>query len=272
MNVSRLNQWIVITTSLRHHAFAMENALGRLPEEIAEREYNEFFVSTAKHAVTLTVHICEEVGLKGAADQARRLLNLLDKTPQLKVMAFALNDLYNRITSDTEDVQFVSASGSHAKLLDHNSDDVCSDMVASKLNKAAIEMEEGRICLAMGLTTASVFHMMRASELAVQRLGKLLKISLDPETTSWANIMDQVEKKIRELSAKSAAQRKKRNSLAAASAHLQAVRIAWRNEVMHPHRSYDEVEAWDIYRSTRAFMENIAPLLPEPRRSRKRLA
>ena len=43
-------------------------------------------------------------------------------------------------------------------------------------------------------------------------------------------------------------------------AHLNSVRIAWRNEVMHPKQSYTREEAHTIFQAVRAFMIYLAEL------------
>lgn len=59
-----------------------------------------------------------------------------------------------------------------------------------------------------------------------------------------------------------------RTALATAVAHLSVVRIAWRNEVMHPKATYTEEEAATIFEHTKAFSATLAEILldagPEP--------
>ena len=48
---------------------------------------------------------------------------------------------------------------------------------------------------------------------------------------------------------------------AAIQAHLYNVKVAWRNEVMHPKATYTELEARDILNHVRAFLTELVKIL-----------
>ena len=133
--------------------------------------------------------------------------------------------------------------------------------VAGKFELANEDIAEAGKCLALQRPTACVFHLMRAMELAVQTLGKKLKIQINVKTETWHQIMLHVNKSIEQLPSKTPAQKRKKSLYAGGAAHLQSVRLAWRNEVMHPKQTYTRQEALDIFNATRAFMSSIAPLV-----------
>jgi hypothetical protein len=263
MIVSRLHQWLVVVTGLRVQSFGMDNALSRLPEDIVEREYGEFFKSSALNLVEMARTLCDEVGLNGAEREAKRLTDQIARGMIARVLSTSLTHLHDRIVVDTEDIHAVHTSGEMAKLLSEDNGMAFHPAVKERLPAAAREMADGAACLALGMGTASVFHMMRATELGVQALGAKMKI--DPTTSNWSNIMEQVDKKLKDMPSKTGAQRQKKNLIALASAHLQVVRMAWRNEVMHPHRVYSLEDAQVIFAATRAFMLQLSLLLPKKR-------
>jgi hypothetical protein len=58
-----------------------------------------------------------------------------------------------------------------------------------------------------------------------------------------------------------AAQRKRHAQVAGAAAHLHTVRIAWRNEVMHPKQTYTVDEATRIFNSVESFFRDLVEFL-----------
>jgi hypothetical protein len=130
--------------------------------------------------------------------------------------------------------------------------------VSKKFPKAIEDISEAAKCLAFQRCTASVFHLMRVMEIGVRTLGRKLKVSVDVENETWYQIMEHVDGAIRKLPAQTANNKRRKAELAAISANLNAVRIAQRNEVMHPKQTYTREEAHAVYRATKAFMDHLA--------------
>jgi hypothetical protein len=61
--------------------------------------------------------------------------------------------------------------------------------VAKKFRDAANDIEHAGNCLALGESTACVFHLMRAMETAVRRLGERLHVTINPKDT-WGKILN----------------------------------------------------------------------------------
>src|SRR3989344_2414923 len=123
---------------------------------------------------------------------------------------------------------------------------------------ALFDLDEGAKCLAVGRYTSCVFHMMRIMETGVQQLGQKLGITINPKDESWYQILLHVDKAINQLPITTASQKDVKAGYAACSAHLGSVRIAWRNEVMHPKATYTEEEAKEIFAHVRTFMRELA--------------
>ena len=129
--------------------------------------------------------------------------------------------------------------------------------VAQKFPKAISDSEDAGNCIALGLATPAVFCLMRVMERGVQRLGKKLGVKLAGEM-NWQNILDQVDKAIKALPAKTTAQKRRKAKFAGASAHLYNVKLAWRNPVMHPKENYSAQHAAEIYGLVKIFMGHLA--------------
>ena len=71
---------------------------------------------------------------------------------------------------------------------------------------------------------------------------------------NWQNILDEVNKAIKGLDPKS----EETKALASVSAHLYNVKLAWRNEVMHPKATYTQEESEAIFVSVSTFMGELA--------------
>ncbi|MBU6508243.1 MAG: hypothetical protein KGQ82_12160, partial [Alphaproteobacteria bacterium] len=118
------------------------------------------------------------------------------------------------------------------------------------------DISEAGKCLALNRWNAAVFHLMRVMEIALQKLGDVLNVSLVNEK-QWQNILDEVNREIRKLDHKLP----RTIALAEISFHLYAVKLAWRNEVMHPKQTYTHEEADAIFRNVRIFIRELAGVI-----------
>lgn len=126
------------------------------------------------------------------------------------------------------------------------------EAVSKKFPQVSEDSQEAAKCYACARYTACVFHLMRVMEYGVQRLGSKLGI-VHPENLVWQVILDQVNKKIGALQ-----KSPKTKRLAEVASHLYAVKIAWRNEVMHPKATYTEEEAQALVAQVGLFMAALA--------------
>jgi hypothetical protein len=131
--------------------------------------------------------------------------------------------------------------------------------VATRFPNLQADIIEAGNCLALGCATACVFHLMRVMESAVQEFGRVLGI-LAVDTKNWQNILDEVNKVIKGLPSKGTLT----PSLSEAAANLYSVKLAWRNEVMHPKATYTVREAEDVLRQVKLFMNTLADRIPAP--------
>ena len=128
--------------------------------------------------------------------------------------------------------------------------------VIGKLPNASSDIGEAGKCFALSRYTACVFHVMRVMEHAVQQLGSKLGVTM-PDTLVWQVILDQVNKSIKGMDQKLPATKK----YAEISAHLYCVKLAWRNEVMHPKATYTKEEAKAVVDNARLFLRSLVDVL-----------
>lgn len=128
--------------------------------------------------------------------------------------------------------------------------------VNAKFPSIQYDMVEAGNCFAMGRGTACVFHLMRVMETGVQAFGTKLGVTLANEK-NWQNILDEINREIKKLPPKDAAT----VAMSQAAANLYAVKLAWRNEVMHPNDTYTLEEAENLIRQVKLFMEQLATIV-----------
>lgn len=130
--------------------------------------------------------------------------------------------------------------------------------VSSKFPKSIEDIEGAGNCLALNQSTACVFHLMRVMEDGVQALGKKLKVKINVKVESWNEILQHVDKAISPMPTKTPPQRKRKEERANVSVLLSHVRIAWRNDVMHPKKTYTPDEAREVFDAVKSFMRHLS--------------
>jgi hypothetical protein len=127
--------------------------------------------------------------------------------------------------------------------------------VESKFPKASEDIVEAAKCLAFQRPTATVFHLMRVMEIAVQGLfSKILaKGTID---RPWGMLLSDIAAAIALLPTKA-----ERDAWSEVKSLLYHVKQAWRNDVMHPKQTYTQQEAESIFLAVKAFMASLAVLI-----------
>lgn len=122
--------------------------------------------------------------------------------------------------------------------------------------KAAAEISEAAMCLAFQRPTATVFHLMRAMELAVQKLADTLGVAKVEK--EWGKLLADIGSAIEAMP-----KGKERDTWSSVHSHLYHVKQAWRNDTMHPKTTYTEAEAEAVFAAVKTFMAELVPMLGE---------
>jgi hypothetical protein len=133
---------------------------------------------------------------------------------------------------------------------------------------AHVELREGGRCFAVGLNTAAVFHAMRAVEIGMRALAEELQVKFPFPTVlaDWANVIDQIEAKIRDMKGQPKGTKKDEDLKFYSEAGMQFryFKDGWRVRVAHTREIYDEGQALAAIDHAVAFFETLAPRLSEP--------
>lgn len=166
----------------------------------------------------------------------------------------AITHLESTIAAEMADKSFMFVPPERAAYYDQP--ELFGKEVNAKFPDIQFDVVEAGNCYAAGRGTAVVFHLMRIMETGVQAFGTKLKVKLAGEK-NWQNILDEVNKAIKALNPKD----RGTVEMSQASANLYAVKLAWRNEVMHPKDTYTLEEADNLIRQVRIFMGKLATIV-----------
>lgn len=197
------------------------------------------------------------MGLPLSSKTACKLRAGLAKNKTLASLDLA-GDLARRIHDELELRYFLALSPSERDLYEQKLS-LFGDKVEFILSPASEDISEAGKCLALGRYTATVFHLMRAMEIAVKSLGVKLNVTVidkDNIDLEWGKILANLSTPIQAMP-----KGEEKEAWSAAQSFLVYVKIAWRNPTMHPKQTYTEEEAKSIFSAVRAFICDICKLL-----------
>jgi hypothetical protein len=200
-------------------------------------------------------NLCSAIGLTLSVKHIDRLVaNFSPGSTNAGLFQDAITELHRRIADEMEEKLFFYVPSERATY--YNQAELLGKDVNAKFPSLQFDIAEAGNCYATGRGTAVVFHLMRITENGVQAFGNKLGVILVNEK-NWQNILDEINKKIKTLPPKDPST----VALSQASANLYAVKLAWRNEVMHPKDTYTLEEADNLIRQVKLFMEQLATIV-----------
>lgn len=127
-------------------------------------------------------------------------------------------------------------------------------VVSDKFPAASEDIEEAAKCFALDRYTASIFHLMRAMEVAVRELSA--KLGISNQSREWGKLLSDINTKIQGMPMGA-----ERNAWSESASLLYHVKQAWRNDVMHPKGTYTLEQAREVFAAVKSFMANLGTLL-----------
>jgi len=196
---------------------------------------------------------CQQIGLTISTKSTEAVLRLREKGTTIGAALDAIGVLEQTIAWEMEDRLFMYVDPERAARF--NQPELFGKDVNAKFPNIQFDVVEAGNCYATGRSTAVVFHLMRIMETGVQAFGTELGVALADEK-NWQNILDEIDKAIKVLP-----KTPQRVEMSQTSANLYAVKLAWRNEVMHPNDTYTLEEADNLIRQVKIFMEQLATIV-----------
>jgi hypothetical protein len=209
---------------------------------------------------------CEVLELSASVRRCSLFLNALNKKNlawlQLKNEAEVL---FQEIQGELRERVFAFVPTSKAAKLTNISKEWAE--VWTKFPSCKQDVERAVDCYALEQDTASVFHMMRVSEIGLRSIAKKVGVKLidkgkrQPiEYATWDKVIQGVNSRINAARALPHGPRKNKNLqfYSQAADQLVYIRDTWRNEVSHTRKSYNDGEAVGVIARVRDFMELLA--------------
>jgi len=200
----------------------------------------------------------QRLGMHGPVKSLHNIMAFLDENKGnvlFVVLRQRLAVLHERVIEELEGQLFLSIP-KEVEDFYRQSEPLFGKLVEARFPQLTEDIFEAGKCLSLRRPTATVFHLMRVMESGLQAFGTKLNVALADEK-NWQNILDEVNKKIRLLDHRLPETKK----YAEASSHLYNVKVAWRNEVMHPKQTYTDEEALSIFRNVRTFIQDLAEFI-----------
>ncbi len=121
-----------------------------------------------------------------------------------------------------------------------------------------VELCSAAECYLFGKSVASVFHSMRALEIALQATAKELSVPFERE--QWENLINNIEVQIKKINGPHAGAdwKKKQEIYSEVALHFRYLKNAWRNHVMHVRHNYNDKAAKQIWQHASDFVSELA--------------
>ncbi len=201
---------------------------------------------------------CRVLRFKSCFATVEKLRLLLDDSDMtLDRYAKAAEEFEGRLIDELRETSCFTLEGRAEEL--YRERHQFGEKVSNRFSEAVVDIEEAAKCLAFDRATACVFYLMRVLEVGLQRLAN--DLGLENVDRNWQTLLDNVRGKIKKLPLTTQAEKDHQSDTQEVVAHLQAIKDAWRNNVMHPRDHYDLNQAIDIFNHTRPFMQKLASLL-----------
>jgi len=216
-------------------------------------------IPQASHDILWLLETLKQMHLPMSTISAERMAEEMGKGEHIdnKRVLELSNELYGRLHDELSISFIFMVPPDKMKFLDHENPIWGRDVI-SKFPDLVADMVEAVICFGFGRSTACVFHLMRIMELGVQKLGDLLEVSSTDEKV-WQAIIEKTRHNIeRKYPNRKQTERIKYENILA---HLETIKIAWRNPTMHPKNTYTEEEAEGIINAVKIFMGDLVKLV-----------
>jgi hypothetical protein len=210
------------------------------------------------------------MGCQNSAASARRIalagrLNAVDT----KALREGVKELRGRLADDLKLPMFFVLTPREGDLYESASaGGAFTPSVADAFPSAIYDIEEATKCLALGRSTASVFHLMRTMEVALRVISRRLPSARLSTDRNWNGLIERAQKVLDAHKAtKDATWKRNGEFYSDLLARLRAVKDVWRNPTMHVERSYSPDEAAEVWTHVASFMKLAATNLRERKSS-----
>jgi hypothetical protein len=204
---------------------------------------------------------CREAGFDRLAERCTRLAETCRPLETI-VVCHLLRDLLPDIQSEMARHMYFLVPENRKGFYQEDDKPLFGEAVAMSLPDTTAEIAEAGRCLALARWTACVFHLMRATELALHQwsadLGVPLKVPA--AQANMQEILTAADNKLREIGIRPRSPQRDADLeyFGETSAHFRALKDAWRNHTAHAKTTYDERGALSVWGHVRDFMVTLS--------------
>lgn len=228
------------------------------PEWLVKQDLDHWFSSLSDELTNLG---CRQTlkKLKAVRFLVEQFPEFASAPPEVSARSFdkQMSEVWSRLQDELEDQRIYCIASRDAEFLEPV-EAVFGESVSTQFNDQISDLEEAAKSLAFARGTACVFHLMRAMEASVKRVGDAIGAAIVGKNgdLEWGKILGNMKQKIEEMP-----HGETRDSWSEVLTLLYHVKQAWRNNTMHPKQTYTVEEATDVLSAVRAFMRKLAPLV-----------
>ncbi len=203
----------------------------------------------------------KEMGLTVSSITARRLSETTaGATVSQGQFHSEIEELYSRVKDELGSKFWLHLDDNEA-LHYSGPSDVFGKEVVEIWPQLGSDLDEAGKCFAVARYTASVFHLMRVMEIALRDMGTAIGASIGDKDGWLKTLGDRLEPAINALPESTPLEKHRKQEFQQTRAHLHAVRLAWRNDTMHPKSTYTKEEASELIAHVRTFLRSLARLV-----------
>lgn len=213
--------------------------------------------------------LCHRLGWLDIERQGERLIQNA-KAPESNrdVMEALVDDFREAVISKLSSLRIAIIEDRDKAIYIDATKELCGTTLDASLSAPQEELNYAGKALALGLSTASVYHSMRGVESSLHRLCGRLGIAFPGSAVdlqNWAALEDKIKAEISQLeqTARSPTKTEKLRDLAEVLIPVTGFRLAWRNHVAHARSTYEMEQAREILEHVARYLNALSSLWPQ---------
>jgi hypothetical protein len=213
---------------------------------------------------TEVMRLCDNLELPMTKSPVMRVSDQIRNNkhiPTYEGIANVLRDVNTRLSDELGTIVFVSMSVHEVNYYSPKGSLFGPEFEERFRSVGVFELSEAAKCLAVGRSTAAVFHLMRLMEIGIGAVARCLSIPdpIKPVERNWGQILKCIDEGIKRRWPTSSDKMGGDGALfGALYASLDAVKNPWRNATMHVENKYTTDEAEHIFVAVKGFMKKVA--------------
>jgi hypothetical protein len=211
--------------------------------------------------------VCAELKLESSEGQLSALHNRLiglvgNQNCAHQIIESSIEAIQNSLSLELSKRQFVFVPPDKAQYFEQETlfGESFHKKASADINR---EVKEAGNCLAVGLNTAAVFHLMRVAEFGLRALARRFKIKTVRKTipiseASWGLVMQAIDDINTGKTPTTKSHKRQKEFCNEVLVEMRGFKNFWRDKVMHAHDSYDAPSALSAFNHVKKFMVALA--------------